>query len=83
MAIVSTFLPAFLLSGFMFLIANMPKVLQVVTYAVPARYFVTILNNIFLKGNPLRLLAADAALLTVYGLVVFVIANKKFKKKVV
>lgn len=83
MAIVSTFLPAFLLSGFMFLIANMPKALQVVTYAVPARYFVTILNNIFLKGNPLRLLAADAALLTVYGLVVFAIANKKFKKKVV
>ena len=83
MAILSTFLPAFLLSGFMFLIANMPKALQIVTYGVPARYFVTILKDIFLKGNPLRLLAGEASLLAVYGLVVFAIANKKFQKKVV
>jgi len=83
MAILSTFLPAFLLSGFMFLIANMPKALQIVTYAVPARYFVSILKDIFLKGNPLRLLAGEASLLAVYGLVVFAIANKKFQKKVV
>jgi ABC-2 type transport system permease protein len=81
-AIVSTFLPAFLLSGFMFLIANMPGVLQIVTYAVPARYFVTILKDIFLKGNPLKILAGDALLLAVYGIVVFAVANKKFQKKV-
>jgi ABC-2 type transport system permease protein len=67
----------------MFLIANMPKALQIVTYAVPARYFVSILKDIFLKGNPFKLLAGDATLLAVYGLVVFAVANKKFKKKVV
>ncbi len=82
MAIVSTFLPAFLLSGFMFLIANMPKALQIVTYIVPARYFVSILKDISLKGSPFRLVAGEAALLTAYGLAVFMIANKKFKKKV-
>jgi ABC-2 type transport system permease protein len=83
MAIISTFLPAFLLSGFMFLISNMPKALQIVTYVVPARYFVTILKDIFLKGSPFRIIAGEAALLTIYGLAVFVIANKKFKKKVI
>jgi ABC-2 type transport system permease protein len=82
MAILSTFLPAFLLSGFMFLIANMPKPLQAVTYIVPARYFVSILKDIFLKGNPFKLLAGETLLLTVYGLVVFAIANRKFRKKV-
>ena len=83
MAILSTFLPAFLLSGFMFAIANMPKPLQLVTYLFPARYFVTILKDIFLKGSTLTLLAGEALLLTVYGLLVFAMANKKFKKKVV
>jgi ABC-2 type transport system permease protein len=83
MAILSTFLPAFLLSGFMFAIANMPKPLQLVTYIVPARYFVTILKDIFLKGSTFRLLAGEALLLTMYGLLVFAMANKKFKKKVV
>jgi ABC-2 type transport system permease protein len=82
MAILSTFLPAFLLSGFMFLIANMPRPLQAVTYIVPARYFVSILKDIFLKGNPFKLLAGETLLLTVYGLVVFAIANRKFRKKV-
>jgi ABC-2 type transport system permease protein len=83
MAILSTFLPAFLLSGFMFLIANMPEALQVVTYIVPARYFVSILKDIFLKGNPFSVFAGEALLLTVYGLLVFAIANKKFQKKIV
>lgn len=83
MAMLSTFLPAFLLSGFMFAIANMPEPLQIVTYAVPARYFVSILKDIFLKGSTLKLLAWEALLLTVYGVIVFALANKRFKKKVV
>jgi len=82
MAILSTFLPAFLLSGFMFAIANMPKPLQLVTYIVPARYFVSILKDIFLKGSPFTLLVGDTLLLTAYGVLIFTIANKKFKKQV-
>jgi ABC-2 type transport system permease protein len=83
MSLLSTFLPAFLLSGFMFAIANMPPPLQLVTYIFPARYFVTILNGIFLKGSSLQLLANEASLLVLYGIIVFALANKKFKKKVV
>jgi len=81
MTLMSTFLPAFLLSGFMFAISNMPAALQVVTYAVPARYFVTLLKGIYLKGIGLEILGADAALLGVFGVVMFVLANVKFKKK--
>jgi len=80
-AMVATFLPAFLLSGFMFPIANMPPAIQAVTYAVPARYFVALLKGIYLKGVGLRILAVEAGLLTVYAVVMIVLANLKFKKK--
>jgi len=50
MSMVSTFLPAFLLSGFVFAIENMPVVLQYITYIVPARYYVAMSKLIFLKG---------------------------------
>lgn len=81
-AMVATFLPAFLLSGFMYSIANMPKGLQVITHVIPARYFVSILKGIFLKGNGLTFMALEAALLTVFGVAVFALANKKFKKRI-
>ena len=81
-AMVATFLPAFLLSGFMYTISNMPEPIQVMTYAIPARYFVTILKGLFLKGVPPGFLAAEAALLTVFGLAVFALANRKFKKRI-
>jgi len=81
LAMVSTFLPSFLLSGFMFAIANMPRPIQIVTYAVPARYFVAVLKSIYLKGVGLEILAGEVALLAVYGLVMVTLANVKFKKK--
>ena len=81
-SLVATFLPAFLLSGFMYSISNMPAALQVITYVIPARYFVTILKGIFLKGSTLSLLMTEAALLLIFGLLVFAIANKKFKKRI-
>jgi ABC-2 type transport system permease protein len=54
MGILSSFLPAFLLSGFIFSIENMPVVVQVLTHIFPARYFVTLLKAIFLKGIGVR-----------------------------
>jgi len=81
-ALVSTFLPAFLLSGFMFAIINMPPPLQAATHIIPARYFVTILKGIFLKGSTLGLILTESALLFAYGLVVFIIANRLFKKRI-
>lgn len=60
-AMIVSFLPVFLLSGFLFEIPNMPKFLQVITYVIPARYYVSFLQSIFLVGtvwsNVLRNLA--------------------------
>jgi ABC-2 type transport system permease protein len=53
---VATYLPALLLSGFIFAIANMPRALQLATYLFPARYYVTITKAIFLKGVGLDVL---------------------------
>ncbi len=67
MALLSTFLPAFLLSGFIFAIDNMPLVLRYLTLLVPARYYVTLSRVIFLKGvTPLVLWAEAAALLLLF-----------------
>jgi ABC-2 type transport system permease protein len=82
-AMVATFLPAFLLSGFMFTISNMPVPLQVISRLIPARYFVSVLKGIFLKGNPLRILVIDAIFLLIFAVIVFIAANRKFKKKMV
>ena len=81
-SMVATFLPAFLLSGFMYAISNMPAALQMISYAIPARYFVTILKGVFLKGSTLSLLVTETVLLTVFGLLVFGIANRTFKKRI-
>ncbi len=82
-SMVATFLPAFLLSGFMYSISNMPEFLQVVTRIIPARYFVSIVKGIFLKGNRLAILAGDGVFLLLFGLIIFLIANKKFRKSVI
>jgi ABC-2 type transport system permease protein len=82
-AMVTTFLPAFLLSGFMFDIGNMPRPVQAITYIFPARYFVALLKALFLKGVGVTVLAADGLLLTAFAVVTFFLANAKFKKKLV
>lgn len=63
MSLISTFLPAFLLSGFIFAIGNMPVVLQYLTLLLPARYYVALSKAIFLKGVGLSLLWMYAAAL--------------------
>ncbi|HEX9021434.1 MAG TPA: ABC transporter permease [Nitrospirota bacterium] len=81
-SMVVTFLPAFLLSGFMYAISNMPAFLQGLTRIIPARYFVSIVKGVFLKGNRLVILAGDGVFLLAFGVIVFLIANIKFRKKV-
>ncbi|MBI4874206.1 MAG: ABC transporter permease [Acidobacteria bacterium] len=82
-AVISSFLPAFLLSGFVFSIENMPWVVQMVTYLVPARYFVTILKGIFMKGVGLDVLWLEVVLLIIYAVVLFLVAARKLRQKVV
>lgn len=81
LAMVVTFLPAFLLSGFLYSIDNMPRFLQVVTHVVQARYFVEVLKNIFLKASPPSFVAGDLIFLGLFAGVVFAIALGKFRKK--
>lgn len=83
LAMVLTFLPSFLLSGFMYAISNMPRPIQLITYLVPARYFVALLKGIYLKGVGLRVLAAEAGLLLIFGVLLVAVAIRKFEKKLV
>lgn len=80
MAMISTFLPAFLLSGFAFAIANMPLPVQGITYIVPARYFVALVKGIFLRGVGLDILWADAVFLGVFAVAVIAISIRKTRK---
>jgi ABC-2 type transport system permease protein len=82
MGMLSSFLPGYLLSGFIYSIQNMPKAIQLISAIVPARYFVTILNGIFLKGVGIRILWGEVSMLIVYAGVVFVAASRKLKQKV-
>jgi len=81
-AILTTFIPTFLLSGFMYPIYNMPKPIQLVTYFIPARYYITIIRGIYLKGNGIAVLWPQVLVLCVFACVVVTIAVRKFKKKV-
>ena len=81
LAMVLTFLASFLLSGFMYAIANMPHGVQVITYLVPARYFVTMLKGIYLKGVGLEILALEAGLLVLFGIALVLFANQRFRKR--
>jgi len=81
MGILSSFLPAFLLSGFVYSIETMPWVIQVITHIVPARYMVTILKGIFLKGVGLSVLWGELGFLTLYALIVFLLATRKLNQK--
>lgn len=81
-ALITSFLPAFLLSGFVFAIENMPWVVQQITRIVPARYFVTILQGIFLKGVGLEVLWTPVLFLLIYAGIVFGVASRKLRQKV-
>jgi ABC-2 type transport system permease protein len=80
-ALLTTFLPAFLLSGFLYSIEQMPVVLQWVTRILPARYYVSVLKKIFLKGTPTALLYADLVPLTIFTLVLGLFATRSFHKR--
>lgn len=81
-AFFTTFLPSFLLSGFAFPISNMPKAIVLLSYIVPARYFVVILRGIYLKGIGMEVLWREVLLLSLFALAVIFAANKKFKKTI-
>ena len=81
MAMIIGFLPTFLLSGFTFVIANMPFWLQIITYAIAPRYYVTILEEIFLKGADFSLLWRETLVLIGLAVGGLWVAAKTFKKE--
>ena len=81
-ALVVTMLPAFLLSGFIFPIANMPLPIQWVTHIITARYFVAILRGIYLKDVGLDILAGEAGFLAGFSVLVLTLAIRKFRKRI-
>ena len=80
-ALIITFLPAFLLSGFLFSIDQMPLPLQWITRIFPARYYVTLLKKIFLKGTPAAMLFADLLPLAGFAAVLALVATRSFHKR--
>lgn len=81
LALITTFIPAFVLSGFAFPISNMPPVIVGITYLIPAQYLVTLLKGIYLKGVGLEVLYLEAMLLSLFAVVMIGLAHVKFKKK--
>lgn len=79
-ALIVGFLPAFLLSGFLFEIHNMPFWLQNFTYIIPARYFVQSLQSLFLAGDIYTIYLKSAVGMLAVGTFIFFIATKKLKK---
>lgn len=82
LGLLSSFLPAFLLSGFVYSIENMPPVIQAITYIVPSRYVVTILKGVFLKGVGIGVLWSELGFLALFATVIFILATRKVNRKV-
>lgn len=80
-ALVVGFLPAFILSGFIFEIASMPLPIRLLTFFVPARYFVSCLQTLFLVGNVWGLILYNVFIMLVLGTVVSIVTARKTVKR--
>jgi len=80
-ALLSAFLPAFLLSGFLFEISSMPKWIQAITYIVPARYLIPPLQTVFVAGDLWSLFLKDIAAMLAFGAVFFTLTFRVTRKR--
>jgi ABC-2 type transport system permease protein len=80
-AIIVTFLPAFILSGFIFDIGSMPAPIQLITHLVPARYFVSIVQTLFLAGNIWAVVLPNAAALALMAAIFFALVRRRARKR--
>jgi ABC-2 type transport system permease protein len=80
-ALLTSFLPTLMLSGFIFPISSMPAALQVITHVVPARYFLIALRGIVLKGSPLSLLWPQMLALSMYALAMLALASVRLARE--
>jgi ABC-2 type transport system permease protein len=80
-AILATFLPAFILSGFVFDIDSMPVIVRAITHIIAARYFVTILQTVFLAGNVWPVILPNALALLVMAAIFLVLTRLRSRKR--
>lgn len=80
-AMVAAFLPAYILSGFIFEIESMPTPIRLFTYVVPARYFVTSLQTVFLVGDVWSLLIVNIIPMLIFGLLIFIVTARHTVKR--
>jgi ABC-2 type transport system permease protein len=80
-AVLASFLPTLMLSGFIFPIASMPLPLQIVTYAVPARYFLVALRGIVLKGIGVSIVWPQLVALGIYSTLVLTLASLRLRRQ--
>lgn len=81
LAMLVTYMPAFLLSGFMFSLDVMPAPLRLISYIVPARYFLVVTRGIFLKGVGIEVLALQAFFMLVFAILGLTLAVRAFHKE--
>ena len=81
--LIITFLPAVFLSGFLFDIRSMPAAIRIITYVLPARYYVTLLQTLFLAGNIWGIVLPDAAILAGIAGVLLALTRRVAKKRLV
>jgi ABC-2 type transport system permease protein len=79
-AVIVTFLPSFILSGFVFPIRNMPLPVQAVTYLIPARYFLSALRHVMVRGAGIDVFWKDALFLLIFVLLTFGGSIARLKK---
>jgi ABC-2 type transport system permease protein len=79
-ALLSAFLPTFLLSGFLYEIASMPLAIRIITYAVPARYLIPPLQTVFLAGDQWGLILPNIAAMLGFGAFFFYLAFRVTKR---
>jgi drug efflux transport system permease protein len=80
-ALIVTFLPAFLLSGFIFEISSMPRVVQLITHVIPARYFVSLLHTLFMAGDIWAVIWPNTLALAVMALLFFGLVRRISRKR--
>jgi ABC-2 type transport system permease protein len=79
LSILFTLLPSFILSGFIFPISSMPRIIQFFTYLIPARYFLIILRGIFLKGNGIVTLWPETLALLFFASVIVLACARRLR----
>lgn len=82
LASLTTLIPTILLSGFIYPIFNMPKAIQLFTYLIPARYYIVILRELFLKGVGINVMWDESVFLASFAMIMLTFAVRRFKKKV-